>query len=293
MKNKIEEFCEYLLRERMFSSNTVMAYHNDLNAFSFYLEEHHEDYLVLTKENIRDYLKYLSDNHFTSKSIARHLSSLRSFYNYLVQNKVLLKNIFLEIHNPKLGRPLPNILNQEEREQLLSFPNLETVWDKERYLILELLYSTGLRVSELSNIKLNDIKRKEQTIYTVGKGKKERVVYFGEVALEALNDYLDVRDNLLKKEKHDYLFVNQKGGKLSRASIEKIVQKRAFEANLMQHVSPHTLRHTYATDMLSNGADIRTVQELLGHEKLSTTEIYTHLSSSYLKEEYRHKMIRK
>lgn len=293
MKNCEEKFIKYLKNERMFSPNTVSAYQNDLHEFLTFVNYHHWNFLALSKENVRLYLKYLDDLGFTNKSVARHLSCLRSFYNYLIQEGKVKQNIFIKIHNPKLSKPLPNILNAEQTEKLLSFSHLDTAWDKERYLILELLYSTGLRVSELSNIRLKDIKMKEKTIYTVGKGKKERPVYFGDVALKALEDYLNVRNDLLKKEKHDYLLVNQRGGKMSRSSIEKIVQKKAYESHLIQHVSPHTLRHTYATDMLSSGADIKTVQELLGHEKLSTTEIYTHLSSAYLKEEYHHKMMRK
>lgn len=292
MKNKVEEFLQYLTDVKMVSSNTVLAYQTDLDEFALFLKEHNLSYLSLTKEDVRTYLKLLDQEKFKNKSIARHLSALRSFYRYLEQKGVVENNVFEKIHNPKLNKPLPNTLNYEETEKLLHFDKLDTSWDIECYLVLELLYSTGLRVSELSDIKLKDINSSERIIVVKGKGQKYRTVYYGEVAKDVLTKYLEVRPSLLKKEKHDYLLINQRGGKLSRSSIFKILEKKAKLSGLNHHLSPHTLRHTFATHLLSNGADIKTVQNLLGHENLGTTEIYTHLSNSYLQEEYRHKMMR-
>ena len=291
MKNKVEEFLQYLTDVKMVSSNTVLAYQTDLDEFALFLKEHNLSYLSLTKEDVRTYLKLLDQEKFKNKSIARHLSALRSFYRYLEQKGVVENNVFEKIHNPKLNKPLPNTLNYEETEKLLHFDKLDTSWDIECHLVLELLYSTGLRVSELSDIKIGDISDRRITV--TGKGQKGRTVYYGEFAQDALDKYLSIRPSLLKKENHDYLLVNQRGGKLSRSSIFKMIEKKALSSGINHHLSPHTLRHTFATHLLANGADIKTVQELLGHENLGTTEIYTHLSNSYLQEEYRNKMMRK
>ena len=292
MKNKVEEFLQYLTDVKMVSSNTVLAYQTDLDEFALFLKEHNLSYLSLTKEDVRTYLKLLDQEKFKNKSISRHLSALRSFYSYLEQKGVVENNVFEKIHNPKLNKPLPNTLNYEETEKLLHFDKLDTSWDIECYLVLELLYSTGLRVSELSDIKIGDIYKSDRRITVTGKGQKGRTVYYGEFAQDALDKYLSIRPSLLKKENHDYLLVNQRGGKLSRSSIFKMIEKKALSSGINHHLSPHTLRHTFATHLLANGADIKTVQELLGHENLGTTEIYTHLSNSYLQEEYRNKMMR-
>lgn len=292
MKNKVEEFLQYLTDVKMVSSNTVLAYQKDLDEFALFLKEHNLSYLSLTKEDVRTYLKLLDQEKFKNKSIARHLSVLRSFYRYLEQKGAVENNVFEKIHNPKLNKPLPNTLNYEETEKLLYFDKLDTSWDIECYLVLELLYSTGLRVSELSDIKIGDIYKSDRRITVTGKGQKGRTVYYGEFAQDALDKYLSIRPSLLKKENHDYLLVNQRGGKLSRSSIFKMIEKKALSSGINHHLSPHTLRHTFATHLLANGADIKTVQELLGHENLGTTEIYTHLSNSYLQDEYRHKMMR-
>lgn len=293
MKNKVEEFLQYLTDVKMVSSNTVLAYQTDLDEFALFLKEHNLSYLSLTKEDVRTYLKLLDQEKFKNKSIARHLSALRSFYRYLEQKGVVENNVFEKIHNPKLNKPLPNTLNYEETEKLLHFDKLDTSWDIECHLVLELLYSTGLRVSELSDIKIGDIYKSDRRITVTGKGQKGRTVYYGEFAQDALDKYLSIRPSLLKKENYDYLLVNQRGGKLSRSSIFKMIEKKALSSGINHHLSPHTLRHTFATHLLANGADIKTVQELLGHENLGTTEIYTHLSNSYLQEEYRNKMMRK
>lgn len=293
MKNKVEEFLQYLTDVKMVSSNTVLAYQTDLDEFALFLKEHNLSYLSLTKEDVRTYLKLLDQEKFKNKSIARHLSALRSFYRYLEQKGVVENNVFEKIHNPKLNKPLPNTLNYEETEKLLHFDKLDTSWDIECHLVLELLYSTGLRVSELSDIKIGDIYKSDRRITVTGKGQKGRTVYYGEFAQDTLDKYLSIRPSLLKKENHDYLLVNQRGGKLSRSSIFKMIEKKALSSGINHHLSPHTLRHTFATHLLANGADIKTVQELLGHENLGTTEIYTHLSNSYLQEEYRNKMMRK
>ena len=289
---EVQSFLEYLKFERNYSENTLLGYKNELRKYYQYLEEKKIHPFKITKQEIWDYLKYLDQLKYTNTSVARHITALRSYYSYLKEQGYIVTNIFKTVHNPKTKRKLPDTLNYEEIATLLDFQNETTPRELLCRCMFELLYATGMRVSELVNIQLKDIDMKEKSIRTLGKGQKERIVFFGEYALSALEDYLKVRP-LLMKENTDYLFLNSKGEQLKRASIEQIVDKRVREVCLTHHASPHTLRHTFATHMLENGADIRTVQELLGHEKLSTTQIYTHLSNDYLRQEYLHKMKRK
>ncbi len=293
MQEHIKEYLEYLRDVRNYSDNTIDSYQGELKRYEAYLSEQKISYLYILKDEIWEYLKYLDGLHYCSSSISRHISALRSFYTYLQEHGIVDTNIYKAIHNPKLAKTLPNSLNYEEIEQLLCFSSLESAWDYQERLILELLYATGMRVSELSNLLLRDINVSDKTIRLLGKGRKMRLVFFGEYALEALNDFLLVRKELLKTGDIDYLLVNQRGGKLSRESIEQIVRKRVKKIHLEHHASPHTLRHTFATHLLENGADIRTVQELLGHEKLSTTQIYTSVTNDFLRREYLNRIIRK
>ena len=292
MQKEIDSYLAQLKSVRSYSDHTIKGYRCELEKYEEYLTEHHIDYKTIDKQQIWEYLKYLDQLSFASTSIARHITAIRSFYEYLVEEQVLEKNIFKLIQNPKLKRKLPNTLNNEELRKLLDFQDLKTPRDYEQRCIFELLYASGMRVSELANIKLQDIDQKERSIKVLGKGKKERIVYYGEYASIALKEYLEVRSELLK-EPTDYLLLNTKGQQLKRASIEQMVSKRVEEIALPRHISPHTLRHTFATHFLENGADIRTVQEMLGHEQLSTTQIYTHLSKEHLRKEYLDKMPRK
>ena len=287
MLTYIEKYLLYLKKIRNYSDNTISSYNVELIKYKDYLDKLNIDYRSVTKENIWDYLKDL-DGLYKSSSINHHLSTLRSFYEYLKEEEVINTNIFLLIRNPKKKKSLPNVLNYDEINKLLDFKELDNINDYRDRLIFEMLYSTGLRVSELSNIKLKDIDMKEKSIKVLGKGNKERYVYYSNHASHALKEYLDIRN-----AKSEYLFINSKDERLSRQSIEDIVNKRIKKISLMHHISPHTLRHTFATDMLKNGADIRVVQELLGHKKLSTTEIYTHLSNEYLRSEYLKNMQRR
>lgn len=288
----ITKYIEYLKTIRNYSENTILAYNQELFKYSNYLKEHKINYLNINKQQIWDYLKYLDDLKYESSSISRHITAIRSFYTYLKEEGEIKTNIYLTIHNPKIKRKLPNVLNKEEMRALLDFRDLKTANDYLERCLFELLYATGLRVSEISNIKMQDINYNEKSIKTMGKGKKERIVYYGEYAELAIKEYLPYRNKLLK-EANDYLFINSRGTKMQRTSIEKIISNRVSKIALQHRISPHTLRHTFATDLLENGADIRTVQELLGHEKLSTTQIYTHLTSEYLRKEYLNKMKRK
>lgn len=291
----ILEFLKYLEVERNYSKNTILGYENDLERFLAYTKEKRINYLKITKEEIWEYLKYLDNLSYTPTSISRHISALRSFYDFLKERNEITTNVFKRIHNPKTKRKLPETLNYEELRALLDFKpeELKTPRQKMEKCLFEVLYATGLRVSEAVAIKLQDLDMNEKTIRVLGKGSKERIVLFGDYAKEAIEAYLKERDTFLRKNKSDYLFLNTLGGQLSRASAEQIVSKRVKKIALQHHVSCHTLRHTFATHLLLNGADIRTVQELLGHENLDTTQIYTHLSNEYLRNEYFHRMPRK
>ncbi len=287
---KIEEaknkFLEYLEKELNYSQMTKLDYESDLNIYHHFLESYHLDYLKINKKNIIAYLKFLDDLKYSNKTISRNLSALRSFYNYLVEIKILEENIFRRVKNPKLEKKLPNFLNETEVEQVLDSLEENSVNGLKNKCLFELLYSTGIRVSELSNITLNNLDMQDLSIRIMGKGSKERIVYFGARAKDLLEKYLKVRDKLLKKGDIPYLFVNNIGGKLSRQSIEEIMSKIALGSKLNHKFSPHTLRHTFATHLLDEGADLRSVQELLGHENLNTTEIYTHVSNERLRSVY-------
>ena len=286
IEDAINKFLEYIEKELNYTKMTVIDYQEDLELFAKYINANKLNYLKLTKNDIIAYLKYLDEKKYSNKSISRFLSSLRHFYTYLVEIKLIEENIFKRIRNPKIEKKLPNYLNVLEVENLLKVLKEDTKEDIRNKCLVELLYSTGIRVSEASNIKLKDIDMNNMTIRVFGKGRKERIAYFGNSFKELLDKYLKVRKNFLKKGEIDYLFINSIGGKLSRNSIENIFINISKMKDVRHKLSPHTLRHSYATHLLNNGADLRSVQELLGHENLSTTEIYTHVSNERLKAEY-------
>ena len=291
MKKLIKEYLDYLKYIRGYQENTINSYLIELTKYSSYLKEKKINYLIISKDEIYAYLKYLDDLGYKNSSVARHLSALRGFYDYLKREGQIDTNIYKLIKNPKLEKKLPNVLNDEEINKIFAFPKDEKPKNILTRVLFEVIYAIGIRVSEFINIKESDIDFTEGSIRILGKGKKERIVYFGEYASLALKDYLVVREKI-KKEDTDYLFLNVSGYRLKRRSAEQIVYDCINNVSINHHISPHTLRHTFATSLLTHGADIRTVQELLGHEKLGTTQIYTHLTSDYLKEEYFKKMKR-
>lgn len=281
----IIKYLEYLIKELNYSEETKKDYENDLHIYKNFILKNHFNFLEINKDNIMEYLKYLDNVHYQNRTISRNLSSLRSFYNYLVEIKLINNNIFKRIKCPKIIKKLPNYLSIVEIEQILDSIKEDSNQNIRNKCLFELIYSTGLRVSEVSNIKIIDIDMQQQTILVLGKGKKERIVYFGEYAKKLLTKYLTIRFNFLKNN-CDYLFLNRKSSKLSRQSIENIINKIMINSNINHKMSPHTLRHSFATHLLDEGADIKSVQELLGHENLNTTEIYTHVSNKRLKEAY-------
>ncbi len=289
-----EKFLEYLKYEKNYSENTIINYQKELKKYLSYLKEHKIDYKKIQKDQIRSYLKYLDDLKYKNTSISKNVSTIRSFYNFLVLKEYLDKNIWNQIENPKVTRKIPNFLTTMELVELFKEKEFKTPYEIRNRLILELLFATGFRVSELIHIKLKDINLSEKSIRTLGKGKKERIVYYGEYAEEILNKFLsEARDILLNGKTSEYLFVGKNSIKLTRNRINEILDKEIQKIGLKHHISPHVLRHTFATQLLNNGADIRSVQELLGHENLSTTQIYTHITSEQLRKAYLDNMPRK
>lgn len=277
---QVDKFLFFLKSELNYSELTIKSYQLDLTDFFGYIESKKINYLTITNHDVRGYLKYLDSCNLKNSTISRRISTLRTFYNYLVDENIVENNVFHNVKNPKLEKKLPNYLNYNEMEELLESIDISTTEGLEKRLLIEMFYSTGCRVSEMINVKINDIDFTNKTIRIMGKGSKERIVYFGDYASKYL-------DNYLSKVKCDkYLFTNKKGEKLTVNEVEQIVKDIMKHISIKTHVTPHTLRHTFATHLLNNGADIKTVQELLGHANLSTTGIYTHVSSDRLKDIY-------
>lgn len=272
MKN-IDDFLMYLKNEKGFSDYTIKNYKIDLKDFDKYSKNKKTDI-----DLVREYLKELYERKYKSRTISRKVSALKSYFKFLESEGIIDDNPMSLISNPKIERNLPNYLNYNDLEKLLSYPDTSKKEGLRDALILELLYSSGCRVSELSNIKIKDINFKERKIIILGKGNKERFVFYGSKCEKLLNEYL--------KENREYLLINKHGNKLNERTIRKIVDDNSRRAGLEVHVTPHTLRHTYATHLLNEGADLKSVGELLGHENLSTTQIYTHVSNEKLREVY-------
>lgn len=280
---EIEEFLQYLKVIKKHSSNTITNYQLDLIDFYKFSEG---KILEVNKDTINKYLMNLYQKDYHKSSIARRLSSLRSFYNYLEKKKIVKKNYFKLIKNPKKEYSLPKYVCEEDVEKMLSIPDARNVYGKRNLLIIQMLYATGVRVSELVNIKINDINIKERTIRILGKGDKERIVVFGNNTQEALKDYLKNGRWKLEKRKSEYLFLNKDGKKLSTRYIRKILNDNVIKGSISKHVSPHMLRHTFATGLLNNGADLVSVKDMLGHSSLNTTSIYTHVTDEKIKQIY-------
>lgn len=276
----INRFSDYLKLERNYSLNTISAYAKDLNLFSEFIKK---DLLKVNSNDIRTYVKSCSS--YSARSISRLLSSLRAFYNYYERLNMISVNPIDNIDYPKLEKKMPDFLTLEEVTRLLDI-NIENEFDARNKAIIELLYSSGIRISELTNMELANIDLDECIIRVMGKGCKERIVPLGDFAVDALNTYIRYYRPLLNKQNSTYVFLNNRGGILTRQFIFKIIKRECQKKNINKNVSPHTLRHTFATHLLKNGADLRIIQELLGHENLATTQIYTHMSNESLKKDY-------
>ena len=274
----LDDYITYIKSNKRYSVYTINNYYKDIIDFINYLDK--VDYLKIKDEDVVYYLEYLYNQKYNKNSISRKLSSLRSFYNYLVNNDIIAYNYFNNHKNPKKDKILPKYIKDEDLE--LMFSKTKNIRDK---LILESLFVTGIRVSELVNIKINDINLYNREIKIFGKGSKERIVIFSTNCLNNLNNYLKERDKIDKKNSN-YLILNKNGGKISTTSIRNILNKIKLISGAKTKITPHMLRHTFATDMLNNGADLVSVKKLLGHESLDTTSIYTHVTNEQVKKVY-------
>ena len=272
----IDKYLEYLKVERKYSNKTILSYKDDLIEYNEFLGNNFTNILNIDMNIVNNYMKYLYDRKITKSSISRKLSSIRGLYNYLVREDIIKENHFNKIQNPKRELYLPKFLKDEELDKIFSVCNSNNPTEERDTLIIELLYATGVRVSELVNIKIKDINREEKLIKVLGKGNKERMVIYNNHTKKALDTYLKDGYNYFNKKSSEYLILNKNGNKLSERYIREIINKKVSQASLDIKISPHTLRHTFATDILENGADLMTVKELLGHESLNTTSIYTY-----------------
>ena len=274
-KSILKDYNYYLRMERAMSQNTVASYYSDVEKFLKFYDGRLEDASVA---DVEEYLQ--SREGLSERSQARVLSSLRSFFDWLVMEKVLKDNPCDRVDGPKIGRYLPNVLSEEEVAALIDSVEVSGWQGLRDRAILEVLYGCGLRVSEAVGLKISCLYFKEGFIRVIGKGNKERLVPIGDVAIAAVEEYLEARRVPADSESSDVLFLNRFGRSLSRVSMFTMIKAQALAAGIRKEISPHTFRHSFATHLLEHGADLRIVQEMLGHESISTTEIYTHIDSS-------------
>lgn len=288
INNILMDYLHYLKVERGLSENTINSYGIDLKLFLEYLRENEiPSFKQVNKEVIVNYMQSEKNNNKANSSILRSVSSLRKFFQYLAQEKIIEKDPMLLIDTPKKKQHLPQVLTKEEVEKLLRSPNTGQVLGLRDRAMLELMYATGLRISEIINLKLEDLHLTMGTLQTLGKRHKERIVPVGDEAIKWVNRYLEeARPKLLKQKRSNYLFLNFHGNNLTRQGVWKNLKAEVRKAGIQKNITPHTLRHSFATHILENGADLRIVQELLGHADISTTQIYTHLSNKQLADIY-------
>ena len=289
MYEDLEEYVYYMKIERGLSANTVESYQRDILSYLSYLVKQKIDEWDRTDRFvILNYLRVLEEEKKSPNTIIRIVSSLRKFHQFLKQEKKMQEDPMQHIDTPKKASVLPKVMSYEEVENLLTIPDVKTPLGMRDRTLLEVMYATGLRVSELTNLKMDDLRLELELIQIIGKGDKERIIPIGETAVRWLEEYLALsRPLLLKKsEESHYVFLNHRGGQLTRQGVWKNIKKIVQKAGVTKHVTPHTLRHSFATHLLENGADLRIVQELLGHSDISTTQIYTHISKKRLSKVY-------
>jgi integrase/recombinase XerD len=288
MEKILDEFLYHLAVERGLADNTLVSYRLDLTAFFTFCRKYNLKTIEqANKDVILSYLFQLQVSGKSPATISRHLAAVKSFYRYVVSEGILQKDPSSDLETPKLPQKLPRVLSFEEVDLLLSQPLISEPAGLRDKAMLELLYATGVRVSELVSLNLEQVSLKNRCIRCFGKGAKERIVPLGDVAARFLAEYLDRgRYKLVKPGETSAIFVNQRGGRLTRQGFWKIIKKYALKSGIEARITPHTLRHSFATHLLENGADIRSVQEMLGHADISTTQIYTHLTRKKLREVY-------
>ena len=295
MKEHINSYISFLKNEKNYSNNTIISYKNDLLQFSNYLAE----YKILKRNNIqyidhsimRKYIVYLKKGDYSVRSVCRKISTIRSFFKFISREGIIKINPTINLTTPKIEKKLPYFLYLQEINKLIEAPPGNTIFGIRDRAILELLYGTGMRVGELVNLNIQDIDLDEKTVRVFGKGLKERILPLGNPSIKAIQEYIADRNRFIKKiainrKEMNAFLLNRFGGRLSARSIRRIIIKYMKIAGLNKKISPHVLRHSFATHLLGGGADLRSVQELLGHESLSTTQIYTHITKERLKITY-------
>ncbi len=283
----VDDFINYIFIEKKLSDNTKMAYETDLNRYIEYLNKLGVNTPEnILKENITGYIEKLSKD-ISSRSVNRKIVSIKAFHKYLVRENIINYNVTSNIDSPKMGKHLPKVLCVEDIDKLLNI-TLKTPLDYRNKAMLELMYATGFRVSELINLKLDDINLEMAVVRCIGKGSKERIVPLGDIALHYIDLYISFyRSKMLKKTQTNNLFLNNHGKPITRQGFFKIIKKIAKEKGIDESIiHPHTIRHSFATHLIDYGADLRSVQELLGHSDITTTQIYTHIAQNKIKKEY-------
>jgi integrase/recombinase XerD len=290
MKIFLDEFLAVLKLEKNLSANTIDSYRSDITNLLQFLRNYSIDDPQQIKHNhLADFFKFLKDAGLSSSSASRYHSSLKGFFSYLYQNKYITENPVEKIPSPKLSKKLPPVLSINEVDAILSQPDVKNKLGLRDKALLELFYACGIRVSELINLKISGLYFREEIIRVFGKGSKERLVPIGSSAVTWVTEYLKQSRPLLEKrgKSENHLFLNTRGTKLSRMGVWKIVDRYVREAKIDKEVHPHTFRHSFATHLLEGGADLRAVQEMLGHADISTTQIYTHIDRDYIKQVHR------
>lgn len=283
MNKDLDRYIDYLKYNRNYSENTLINYESDIKEYLLYLESELLDYLKIEYSDLRYLLEHYNNLKYNSTSIRRKISSLKGFYKYLVREGKINNNPFNYVELPKKEKKLPKYLNYNEFYEILNAIKTDSLLGLRNRLIIELLYATGVRVSELVSIKINDINFYNNSINVIGKGNKERIVFFNDIC----KDYIE---RFIKESKDfrncDYLIINKNGDSITTRGITFIIDSIIKETSIIKNISPHVLRHTFATHLLNNGCDLMTVQELLGHSSISTTGIYTHVTKDHIKEVY-------
>lgn len=281
--NLINDYLDYLLIDKKYSDNTIMSYRENLEQYNIYMKK---NLLNITRKDIMNYLVYLNKKH-NDKTVAHNLTVIREFYKFLLIEGKIKDNPCELIEAPKLRKTLPKILSKEEINKILDI-ELKDKFDYRNKAMLEIMYASGLRISELINLKVKDVNTLNDVVRVMGKGSKERLVPLGDYAIYYLNIYLNKYRRMFLKENNNYLFLNKNGTNMTRQALFKIIKKIALEKNIKTYFSPHTLRHSFASHLLAGGADLRSIQELLGHASISTTQIYTHVSTKQINDNYNH-----
>ena len=279
--NLVTKYIDYLQFERKLSNNTLKSYQNDLKDFDTYFRGNLQN---VTYKDVQNYLSTIQEKN--TRTISHYITVINSFYTFLVNDNIISKNPCVNIKSPKLPKTLPTFLTEEEVDKLLDI-NCITQYDYRNKAMLEILYATGLRISELCNLKITDVDINNSLVRVFGKGRKERIIPVSDYALSFLEKYVRFyRNEILREKVSDYLFISNSKTQISRQGFFKIIKKECNRAGIEKNVSPHVLRHSFATHLLKHGADLRVIQELLGHEDISTTQIYAHLVNEKIKNDY-------